>query len=245
MVEPTSLGRTTCGIGSVTKNSTLRLPEDLDAPLRAPSRPSASASARPAPWDAPPAIRRPQNGPRRANGRPRWVTHPEVLTSSNKHGRAIGLLTVAAAVVLALAACGTTTSSRPSSRSATTAKASCTSAYVDWLDLSRGVKCDQAKDVASAIFMGDDGNERTSFMKEDFSALPTVKVAGVGYLPTRILGAWHCRYSTRRSSYDPETDRPSFDANGTLGLLYATCRLDARVVKMTTTMNHAANRRNT
>jgi hypothetical protein len=71
---------------------------------------------------------------------------------------------------------------------------------VDWLSLSGGVKCDQAEDVASAIFMGDDGNERTSFMKEDFSPLPTVNVAGVGYLLTRIVGFWHCRYSTRRSS---------------------------------------------
>jgi hypothetical protein len=69
---------------------------------------------------------------------------------------------------------------------------------VDWLYLSAGV--------------GDDGNERTSFMKEDFSPLPTVAVAGVGYLPTRVLGGWHCRYSTRRSSYGVETARSWFDA---------------------------------
>jgi hypothetical protein len=71
---------------------------------------------------------------------------------------------------------------------------------VDWLYRSGSAKCDEAKDVASAIFMGDDGNERTSFMKQDFSGLPTVEVAGVGDLPTRILGSWRCRYSTRRSS---------------------------------------------
>jgi hypothetical protein len=170
-------------------------------------------------------------------------TQPEVLTRSNKQSRAIGLLGVAASVVLALAACGTTTSSTErSARSATKAKASCESPYVDWLYLSRGVTCDEAKDVATAIFMGDDGNERTSFMKEDFSPLPTVKVAAVGYLPTRILGSWHCRYSTRRSSYGVETGRPWLDANGTLRLVYATCALDAGVVKMTTAMDRRANR---
>jgi len=171
-------------------------------------------------------------------------TQPEVLTSSKKQSRVIGLLAVAATVVAALAACGTTTTSTgPSSASATEAQASCESAYVDWLYLSGGVKCDEARRVATAIFMGDDGNERTSFMKEDFSPLPTVKVAGVGYLPTRILGFWHCRYSTRRSSYGVQTGRTWFDANGSLRLVYATCRLDASVVKMTTATDQRANRR--
>ena len=91
---------------------------------------------------------------------------------------------------------------------------------MDWLYLSGGVKCDEARSVASAIFMGDDGNERTSFMKEDFSPSPTVKVAGVGYLPTRISGFWLCRYRTRRASYGVQTGRTSFDANGALRLVY-------------------------
>jgi hypothetical protein len=114
---------------------------------------------------------------------------------------------------------------------------------VDWLYLSGGVKCDQAKGVATAIFMGDDGNERTSFLKEDFSPLPTVDVPGVGYLPVRILGSWHCTYSTRRSSYGAETGRAWFDANGPVRLVYATCRLDARVVKLTTAIDERPNRR--
>jgi hypothetical protein len=92
--------------------------------------------------------------------------------------------------------------------------------------------------------MGDDGNKRTSFLKEDFSPLPTVKVAGVGYLPTRVLGWWRCRYGTRRSSYDPETGTTRFDADGSLRLVYATCRLDARVVTMTTAMDQRADHRN-
>ena len=110
--------------------------------------------------------------------------------------------------MVALGACGT--ASKPTGHSsglATQAEASCESAYVDWLYRSGRVKCDEAKDVASAIFMGDDGNERTSFMKQDFSGLPTVEVAGVGDLPTRILGLWRCRYSTRRSSYGVQTAR--------------------------------------
>jgi hypothetical protein len=114
---------------------------------------------------------------------------------------------------------------------------------VDWLYLSAGVKCDDAKDVASAIFMGDDGNERTSFMKEDFSPLPTVRVAGVGHLPTRVLGFWHCRYGTRRSSYGAQTGTTWLDSIGSLRLVYATCRRGARVVKMTTAIDQAANRR--
>jgi hypothetical protein len=168
---------------------------------------------------------------------------PEVLTSSNKQRRVIGLMAVAATVEVALAACGTTTSTEPSSGSATKARASCESAYVDWLYLSGGVKCDEARGVATAIFMGDDGNERTSFNKEDYSPLPTVKVPGVGYLPTRISGLWHCRYSTRRSSYRVRTARTGFDANGSLRLVYATCRLEAVVVTMTTTIGQGANRR--
>jgi hypothetical protein len=171
-------------------------------------------------------------------------TEGEVLTTSDTQPRVIGLLAVAATVVVALAACGTTTTSTgPSSGSATKAKSSCGSAYVDWLYLSGGVMCEEARGVAAAIFMGDDGDERTSFMKEDFSPLPTVKVAGVGYLPTRILGFWHCTYSTRRSGYGVQTARPGFDASGSLRLVYATCRLDAGVVKMTTAMDHRANRR--
>jgi hypothetical protein len=109
------------------------------------------------------------------------------------------------------------------------------SAYVDWLSLSEGATCDAAKAVAGAIFMGDDGDVRSSFLQADFSPLPTVKVAGVGYLPKRIPGSWHCRYETRRSSYGVWTD-------GTPRLLYATCRLNSRVVTMTTTVDHLANR---
>jgi hypothetical protein len=148
--------------------------------------------------------------------------------------------------VLALAACGTTTtSSAPSSTSTTNAAASCQSAYVDWLEPSGGVRCDEANDVAATIFMGDDGEQRTSFLKEDFSPLPTVEVAGVGYLPTRILGAWRCGYGTRRSSYGAQTGRTSFDANGPRRLVYATCRLDAGVVRMTTAMDRRVDRRDT
>jgi hypothetical protein len=167
----------------------------------------------------------------------------EVLTSSNKRSWALALWAVAATVVLALAACGTAApSSGPTSGSATKAEASCASAYVDWLYRSGSVKCDEAKDVASAIFMGDDGNERTSFMSEDFAPLPTVRVAGVGYLPTRILGLWHCRYGTRRASYDGEPGGRWLGAYGTLRLVYATCSLDARVVRITTAMDHRPNR---
>ena len=83
--------------------------------------------------------------------------------------------------------------------------------------------CDEAKEVATTIFMGDDGNTRTSFLREDFAPLPTVSVAGVGYLPTRVLDAWRCRYSTRRSSYGAPAAR----------LVSATCRLDGGVVAMT------------
>ena len=169
--------------------------------------------------------------------------YQEALTSSNEQSRVIGRLAVAATVVVAIAACGTTTSTGPSSESATRAQAPCESAYVDWLYLSGGVKCHEARSVASAIFMGDDGNERTSFMKEDFSPLPTVKVAGVGYLPTRVLGFWHCRYGTRRSSYGAQTGRRWFDATGSLRFVYATCRLDDGIVKMTTAMDQRANRR--
>ena len=163
-------------------------------------------------------------------------------TSSNKQRRLIGLLAVAVLLAVALVACGTSTSKGPLSRSATMATASCKSAYVDWLSLSGAVTCDQAKAVAGAIFIGDDGNERTSFMREDFSPLPTVRVAGVGYLPTRIMGLWHCRYGTRRSSYDGETGRTSLGANGPLRLLFTTCSLDAGVVRMTTAMDHRPNR---
>ena len=119
---------------------------------------------------------------------------------------------------------------------------SCQSAYVDWLDLSGGVKCDDAKAVASAIFMGDDGNDRTSFMKQDFAPAPTVRVAGIGYLPTRVLGVWRCRYRTRRSSYDAPAPT-SAGASGTLRLLYATCRRDARVVQITTAVDQRADSR--
>ena len=170
-------------------------------------------------------------------------TQSEVLTSSDKQRRVIGLLAVAASVVVALAACGTTTSTGPSSGSATRAPASCESAYVDWLYLAGGVTCAEAKDVATAIFMGDDGNQRASFMKEDYSPLPTVKVPGVGYLPTRILGLWRCSYSTRRSSYGVQIARTWFDANGAPRLVSATCRLDGRVVKMTTAMDQGTNYR--
>ena len=48
----------------------------------------------------------------------------------------LGLLAVAAAVVVGLAACGRTTSTGPSSGSAMEAKARCAIAYVDWLYLS-------------------------------------------------------------------------------------------------------------
>src|SRR5262249_56760617 len=105
---------------------------------------------------------------------------------------------VAAVAVVLLTACG---AARRSPRSATATDAACTSAYVDWLSRSDGATCDAAKNVASAIFMGDDGDVRSSFMPEDFSPLPTVKVAGVGYLPTRVAGFWRCTYETRRSSY--------------------------------------------
>jgi hypothetical protein len=104
---------------------------------------------------------------------------------------------------------------------------------VDWLYLSRGTACDAAKNVASAIFMGDDGDQRSSFMREDFS--PTVTVAGVGYLPTRVFGSWQCRYKTRRPSYGVPTA-------GSRRLVYATCMLSARVVMMTTTVDQLANR---
>ena len=162
--------------------------------------------------------------------------------SSNKQRKVIGLSAVAALLVVALVACGTSTSTGPLSSSATKATASCESAYVDWLSLSGGVKCDEAKAVAGAIFMGDDGNERTSFMREDFAPLPTVRVAGVGYLPTRMLGLWHCRYGTRRSSYDGEAGGTWLGAYGTLRLVYATCSLDARVVRTSTAMDHRPNR---
>ena len=72
----------------------------------------------------------------------------------------LGLLAVAAAVVVGLAACGRTTSTGPSSGSAMKAKAPCAIAYVDWLYLSGGAKCDEARGVANGIFTGDDGNER-------------------------------------------------------------------------------------
>ena len=123
------------------------------------------------------------------------------------------------------------------------AEPSCVSAYVDWLYLSGRVKCGEANDVAAAIFMGGDGNERTSFGRDDFTPLPTVKVAGVGYLPTRVLRSWHCRYRTRRSSYAEGTVRPSFDASGTLRLVSATCRLAAGVVEITTALEHSTSRR--
>ena len=118
----------------------------------------------------------------------------------------------------------------------------CTSAYVDWLYPSGDASCGEAQSVASAIFMGDDGDRRTSFLKEDFSPLPTVQVAGVGYLPTRILRRWHCRYGTRRSSYGVATGA-RLDAVGSLRLVYATCRLDAGAVTLTTAMDQRADRR--
>jgi hypothetical protein len=95
---------------------------------------------------------------------------PRTLTcDSREPSMVLSLLAVAAAVAVGLAACGsTTTSTGPSSGSAMKAKAPCAIAYVDWLYLSEGVKCDEARSVANAIFTGDDGNERTSFMKEDF-----------------------------------------------------------------------------
>ena len=136
----------------------------------------------------------------------------------------------AAVVVVALVGCGSVTrSTRPS------AAVPCQSAYVDWLSLSGGVRCADAKAVAGAIFMGDDGNDRTSFMQQDFSPAPTVRVAGVGYLPARVLGSWQCAYSTRRSSYG------TWSAGaGTLRLLYATCTLNAGVVQITTAVDQRA-----
>jgi hypothetical protein len=142
-----------------------------------------------------------------------------------------GVFLAIATALVVLAACGTT---RQRSSVSPNAQASCASAYVDWLSLADGATCDAAKAVAGAIFMGDDGDVRSSFLQEDFSPLPTVKVAGVGYLPTRILRSWRCRYETRRSSYGVTTD-------GSPRLLYATCRLDARVVTMTTTVDQLAN----
>ena len=144
---------------------------------------------------------------------------------------------LAAVVVIALGACGSATPSvRPS------AEVSCQSAYVDWLSLSGGVTCDDAKAVAGAIFMGDDGNDRTSFMQQDFAPAPTVRVAGVGYLPTRVLGSWQCTYSTRRSGYGAVTGRSWAAATGTLRLLYATCRLDGGAVQITTAIDQRADR---
>jgi hypothetical protein len=110
-------------------------------------------------------------------------------TSSNKQRRLIGLLAVAVLLAVAFVACGTSTSKGPLSRSATMATASCKSAYVDWLSLSGAVTCDQAKAVAGAIFIGDDGNERTSFMREDFSPLLTVRVRGWAICPR---ASWAC-----------------------------------------------------
>ena len=147
--------------------------------------------------------------------------------------------------MLALGACGTAAKHKGhSSGSVTQAAASCESAYVDWLYFSGRVRCSEANTVAAAIFMGRDGNERTSFLREDFTPLPTVKVAGVGYLPTRVLRSWHCRYRTRRSSYAEGAVRPSFDASGTLRLVSATCVAEAAVVEITTTTEHGTNRRN-
>jgi hypothetical protein len=155
---------------------------------------------------------------------------------------ATGLVAVAAIAVLGLGGCGTRTMPREPG-SAAEAGAFCHSAFVDWLEVSGGVKCDQATAVATAIFMGDDGNDRTSFMKDDFSPLPTVELAGVGYLPTRVLRAWHCRYSTRRSSYGVATAGPWLDASEPPRLVSATCRLGAGVVTMTTAVDQRANRR--
>ena len=115
---------------------------------------------------------------------------------------------------------------------------------MDWLYFSGRVRCSEANTVAAAIFMGRDGNERTSFLREDFTPLPTVRVAGVGYLPTHVLGSWHCRYRTRRSSYAEGAVRPSLDASGTLRLVSATCVAEAAVVEITTTTEHGTNRRN-
>jgi hypothetical protein len=151
-------------------------------------------------------------------------------------------MAVAATAVLGLGACGAMTMPhRPASAAA--AAASCHSAFVDWLQVSGGVKCDRATAVATAIFMGDDGNDRTSFMKDDFSPLPTVEVAGVGYLPTRVPGSWHCRYSTRRSSYGVPTPDTGLNAGGPPRLVSATCRLGTGVVVMTTAVDERANRR--
>jgi hypothetical protein len=72
-------------------------------------------------------------------------------------------------------------------------------------------------------------------MQQDFSPAPTVRVAGVGYLPARVLGSWQCTYSTRRSSYG------TWSAGaGTLRLLYTTCTLDAAVVEITTAIDQRA-----
>jgi hypothetical protein len=147
------------------------------------------------------------------------------VASTNEQRGVIGLLAAAVAVVLALGGCATgTTSSGPSSGPVAKGDASCRSPYVDWLELSGGLTCDEARKVVTTIFMGDDGNERTSFLRADFAPLPTVMVAGVGYLPTRILGSWQCRYRTRRSSYGAPAPR----------LVSATCRLGAAAVVMTT-----------
>jgi hypothetical protein len=153
-----------------------------------------------------------------------------------------GLLTVAAAAALALGGCGARTAPRGPAAGAEAA-APCHSAFVDWLQVSASVTCDQATAVAKAIFMGDDGNDRTTFMKGDFSALPTAEVAGVGYLPTRVLSSWHCRYSTRRSSYGVPTAGRWLHASGPPRLVSATCRLHGAVVTMTTTVDQRANRR--
>jgi len=156
----------------------------------------------------------------------------EDLTSSARQSLVIGAPAVAATVVIALAACGTAT--KPTAPSSGSPEVSCQSAYVDWLYRSRGVTCAQANAVAAAIFMGDDGDERTSFTQEDFAPLPTVNVPGVGYVPARTSGLWHCRYSTRRSTYGVAIVR----------FVYATCRLGAHVVKMTTAMDNRAISRN-
>jgi hypothetical protein len=150
------------------------------------------------------------------------------------------LLAAAGTVVVGLGGCGTTTMpSGPAPRAA----GGCQSTYVDWLQLSGAVTCDQANQVATAIFMGDDGNTRTSFLRGDFAPLPTLRVAGVGYLPTRVLGSWHCRYSTRRSSYDAPAAPASLGATGAPRLVSATCRFHAGVVAMTTAMDERAGRR--
>jgi hypothetical protein len=151
-------------------------------------------------------------------------------------------LAVAAAAVLGLGGCGARAVPH---RAGSTAEAGapCHSAFVDWLQVSAGVKCGQATAVAGAIFMGGDGNDRTSFTKDDFSPLPMVELAGVGYLPTRVLRSWHCRYSTRRSSYGVPTAGPWLDASEPPRLVSATCRLGADIVTMTTAVDQRANRR--